>query len=360
MSLFAKPELITLNNLELTNNDLFIRKEVKNPSKKTMVVVNDTHNAIFIKDGAYLNTLSAGKHSVLEKGDKDVDSVEFIYVSKTCKVEVKWGTPNRFDMRDPQTDIPIKIGVRGTFEVQIGDPRKAYLELIGADKTYTTAKLQERLRSRMCSEIQPIIAKVMRERNLTYDRITQNTKEIADLIKPAMANMFNKDYGLTLFSFVIDAIMIDEEDIRKIEEELLRRKDELKQDALKAKEEEERRREFDEQIRKEYELLKLNKAADDIAFERQKWLEELRANNYEKYLRAVEIVGWPNGQPTGKDSSGARGAHYCPKCGHSYENGAKFCPGCGSKVGDEPSVCPSCGKPVTAGSTFCPNCGKKL
>lgn len=355
--LFAKPEFITLNNLELTNNDLFVRKEVLNPSKKTMVIVNDTHNAIFIKDGAYLNTLEAGKYPVLNKDDKNVDKVEFIYVSKTCKVEVKWGTPNRFDMRDPQTDIPIKIGVRGTFEVQIGDPRKAYLELIGADKTYTTAKLQERLRSRMCSEIQPIIARVMQERNLTYDRITQNSKEIADLIKPEMEKMFSRDYGLKLYSFVIDAIMIDDEDIQKIERELNREKEERRRDEMKAKEEEEKRRAFDEQIRKEYELIKLNKAAGDVDFERQKWLEELKAQNYEKYLRAVEIVGWEN---SGNRGEGPRGANFCPNCGHSYEHGAKFCPGCGKKVSDEPAVCPHCRKPVAPGAAFCSNCGQKL
>lgn len=216
MSLFFKKKLIELNESELQNNELFLNKVVSKPNKKVMVVISDTHNAIFLKDGVYINTLSAGKYPILDKGER-VDNVEFVYVSKSCKLEVKWATPNRLEMRDPQTDTPIKVGIRGTFEVQINNARKAYDELMGVDKTYNITVLQDKLRSRMCNEIQPIMAKVMDKQNLSYDKIESKDK-IAELITPTISDIFSKDYGLKLSSFTIDAIMVGDENTQKPEE----------------------------------------------------------------------------------------------------------------------------------------------
>ena len=200
--LFFKPEYIQLD--KEGDDALFVRKETR-PKKRTIVVVDDNHYAIFIKQGVYHNALSTGKYYVLNKGEKNVSSVEFIFLSKTYSVEVKWGTPSRLDMS--QQDGHIKVGVSGTFEVQIGDPRKVYFEFIESDKDFGIEKLQEKLRSRMSSEIQPILAKAMQESNIAYDQMAQHCLEISEIIKPTVADMLNKDYGLKLGSFVISIVV---------------------------------------------------------------------------------------------------------------------------------------------------------
>ncbi|MCH5164767.1 MAG: SPFH domain-containing protein [Clostridiales bacterium] len=202
--LFFKPEYIQLDK---ANGDaLFVRKEVK-PKKRTMVVVDDNHYAIFIKEGVYHNALSTGKYSVLNKGEKNVSKVEFIFLSKTNAIEVKWGTPSRLDMT--WQDEHIKVGVSGTFEVQISDPRKVYFEFIQPDKDFSIEKMQDKLRSRMSSEIQPILAKALQESNIAYDQMAQSCTELSDIIKPTVLDMLNKDYGLKLCSFMLDAILVD-------------------------------------------------------------------------------------------------------------------------------------------------------
>ena len=201
--LFFRPEYIQLDK---GDDALFVRKELK-PKKKTMVVVDDNHYAIFIKEGVYHNALSTGKYSVLNKGEKNVSSVEFIFLSKTNLIEVKWGTPSRLDMT--QQDEHVKVGVSGTFEVQIGDPRKVYFEFIESDKDFSVEKMQDKLRSRMSSEIQPILAKAVQESNITYSQMAQSCEQLSDIIKPTLFDVLNKDYGLKLCSFTLDAIVVD-------------------------------------------------------------------------------------------------------------------------------------------------------
>ena len=83
-----------------------------------------------------MDTLNSGSYEVFEDKSRRKcknSAVEVIYLSKTARLKVMWGTKTRFDFRDPETDVPVKLGAHGEFEVQISNPRKAYMVLIGAE-----------------------------------------------------------------------------------------------------------------------------------------------------------------------------------------------------------------------------------
>lgn len=212
---FSKKKVIKLDNDELKNNELFVHKKISKPNKKTEILVDEMHTAILIKDAYSLNLLPTGFYPLLNRDEKDIKAVELIFFSKTAKAEVKWGVPNKIDMHDCQGKS-IKVGFRGGFEVQVADPRKVYMELISVDKVYNIENIQTKLRSRMCNEIKPVFAKIIDEHALNCAEISQNIEQISEFIMPAMADVFRKDYGLNLVSFVLDAIMIDDEDTQKI------------------------------------------------------------------------------------------------------------------------------------------------
>ena len=335
-----KQTIIGLDELDITNNDLFVRKSCTDLDKNAQVIIEETHSAILIKDGQSMDTLSGGKYPIFDKKDKNVSRVDVVYMSKTARLNVFWGTINKLVLKDPQTDLTIEVGANGEFEVQIQNPRKFYQELVGADKNFTVEKLKERLQGRILSEIEPLIAKTMREENLAYFDLSEKKQIIAKNIMPELVKMFERDYGLTMFSFIISKIFIPQEYIDKIEAELEARKVEAKI----------------EKTAKEY-AAELERLADK-QWERDLILKQLEDANYDKYLEVCKILGW---EPKGNKGGVAGGATFCTECGHAVNPGDKFCPGCGKPVATKKQgECPKCKKVNAPDAKFCSGCGTKL
>ena len=319
-------------------NDVLFSKQpidTKEYDKSSYIIVPDTHNAIIIKDGIAQQTLPSGKHKLFEKESfslKDSHDYEVIFVSKTAKLNIYWGTENRFDMRDPITGTAIKLGASGEMEVQISNPRKAYLELIGYNKNFNIEDLKKRLQGRLLAEVQYNLANIMKEKNLSYDRLGEVLLPVSNEILPHIADMFDKDYGLKVFSFTISCVLIDDAEIEKIKE-------------AKAK-------------HAEIEIHKAEAAnkerLDNISFQREMDLKRLEREDYVKYLEICKLIGWPQSKKEQKS------ANECPNCGVKLEENAKFCPVCGTEIKITKMKCPNCKKMVTKDDMFCKHCGARL
>ncbi len=220
-----KIDIIGLDELELTNNEMFVRKSVNDMSVNSRVIVPETHNAIIIKDGQMLETLSAGSYPLFDKREGmfknekiGAFSVELIFVSTSAKLQVLWGTRNLMDIRDPLTGLSLQMGASGEFEVRVSNPRKFYKELVGADKCFSIDSLKQRLQGKIISVIEPAIAKTMRERNLSYCDIAEHKIALAEGVLPVMQEMFDSEYGLEMVSFFISRILVPDECKQKIDE----------------------------------------------------------------------------------------------------------------------------------------------
>ncbi len=264
------------------NTELFKRISADGLEPDARIVVPETHNAIFIKDGILMDTLQSGSYEIFEEKSKRKCknvSVEVIYLSKTARLKVMWGTKTRFSFRDPETDVPVKVGAHGEFEVQISNPRKAYMVLIGVEDEYTVQDLKERLATRMLSKVEPAIAGAMRSGGLTFDRMSEHKDEIAQSVLPVLSKMFEEDYGLKMFSFTIASVVISDEDIAAIED-----------------------------------------ARKNVSH---------RAAGICPYCGAPYSAGDKFCSACGKPVSAKKA---CPKCGKLNVGGAKFCSACGEKL----------------------------
>lgn len=313
---------------------------VLNPDAE--VIVPETHQVVFVKDGIMNDILEAGKHRIFEvqKGGflglfkKKVSvNVDLIFLSKTCKVKVLWGTRTPIKLRDPITEIPVTLRGNGEFTVQILNPRQFYLTIVGSDKNFTIESLQQRLAGRMMLFVEDVIAKVMQSKHLSYVDISANKKEISDEIYQNVIPLFSDEFGLKVSSFTVYNMGIADEEIIAIENELALRREEMKIEKT-AKE-----------IAAELERLA------DKQWEREMYLKKLEQGDFEKYLEVCKIIGWGN--------KGASNEVVCPKCGTKYPAGTRFCSSCGTQLTQEKKKC-SCGHENEPGALFCSNCGKKL
>lgn len=202
-----------------TNEKLFTRVLVDTITEKSTLIVPETHNAILISDGEMLQTLSKGRYLLgnlipFKKGEKL--SFEIIFVSKTAKLKLLWGTPSKITIEDPVIKETYKMGMSGDFEVQVSDPRKAFLYLVGADDVLTADSLQDRLMSKVVSVVEAEVAKFIAEKKVTFSGVYQHKQEIAKRIVPLLSSSFSSSYGITVYSLNIVNIIFDNIDLERL------------------------------------------------------------------------------------------------------------------------------------------------
>jgi hypothetical protein len=111
----------------------------------TQLIVNKSQEAIFFKGGNALDvfgpgthTLAAGNIPLLQKlvnlpfGGKTPFTAEVYYINKAAKLDLKWGTPDAFQVTEPRYHIIVNVRAYGQFGVKIADGRNFTTQIVGA------------------------------------------------------------------------------------------------------------------------------------------------------------------------------------------------------------------------------------
>lgn len=202
-----------------SNSQLFTRVDVEN--FKSTLIVPETHTAILIKDGQMLQTLKSGKYQIADFLEKDVDSgclLEVLFMSKTAKLKLLWGTAQKLVFFDEFAGQNYHVGFSGDFEVQIGDPRKCYLYLIGVSENLTADALQERLQSNVVSATELTLLDYIKEHHVPYTQLANNKKDMSQKVLLNLSHNLQSEYGISVFSFNILNIIIDSEDLKRLQQ----------------------------------------------------------------------------------------------------------------------------------------------
>lgn len=202
------------------NQKLFSRHVIGELSPKLTLIVPETHNAILIKDGQMLQTLSSGRYLISKFVDikTEIDSaLEVLFMSKTAKLKLLWGTASKFLMYDSLLQENYKAGFSGDFEVQIGDPRKCYLYLVGAAEDLTADALQERLMSNVVTVLETVVVDYIDSNKILFNQIALCKKEISQKALSKLSQKLMSEYGIAVFSFNIANIIIEDEDLKKLD-----------------------------------------------------------------------------------------------------------------------------------------------
>lgn len=201
------------------NQQLFSRVQLQTIDPKLTLIVPETHNAILIKDGQMLQTLSSGKYFVSKFVDLKTEldaKLEVLFMSKTAKLKLLWGTPSKVLMFDSVVEGNYHLGLSGDFEVQISDPRKCYLYLVGASEDLTSDALQERLMSNVVSVVENVVVEHVSKNKVLYSQLSLHKKEISKVVLQSLSKKLNSEYGIAVFSFNIANIIIDDEDLDRL------------------------------------------------------------------------------------------------------------------------------------------------
>lgn len=341
------------------NNTLVWKHPTEDFNTKSQLIVHETQEAVFFKNGVALDSFPAGRYTLdtqniplirkfvnLPFGGESPFHCEVYFINKVVSMDVLWGTSTPIPVQDAVYGIILPVGANGQFAVQVTDSKKLLTKLVGTIREFDQVSLVKAFRGILMTKIKDYIANQFVKEKITFLEITAHIDSISQAIQDNLAQEFEL-YGLQLVHFNINAISVPENDPSFLQlKSALAKKAEMGIIGYSYQQE----RTFDV-------------------------LEGVAAN--EGTGSGVMGAGMGLGMGVNLGSvigSAFRGAvanidvkavgeqpgKVCAKCGAALADKAKFCPECGQRVLEENMViCPKC-KGMTMKGKFCQHCGQRL
>ena len=205
----------------------------------SQLVVNEGQEAIFVKGGIALDVFTPGTHTLISGNipllrkitnalfdDHTPFTAEVWFINKTVKRNLKWGTPQRIPLFDPQTGFPINVGAFGQWGFRIDDSRSFVTQIVGAQLGANSQKIYEYFIGEIIEKLTQTISQFMGN-GLSIFQINAQLSEISQVVNRAVAEEFMR-FGVELVNFSVSNISIPPEEMKKIQD-VMAKKMELQQ-----------------------------------------------------------------------------------------------------------------------------------
>lgn len=313
----------------------------------SQLVVRESQQAVFFRDGKALDVFGPGRHTLstnniplltgllgLPFGGDSPFRAEVVFVSMREFTDMKWGSAQPLVYRDTDLGM-VRLRAFGTYSMRVGDPQLFVNQVVGQRGSYSTAAIDDFLKSVIINEFNDLLGDVQ----TSILDIQRMSKEVADGARAALADDFSR-LGLALITFQVSAITPPEEVQKRIDE----------RSGMAA-------------------------LGDMGAYTQYRTAQAIgdAANNPGS---AGDITGAGVGMGAGlgigqamagamRDANQGQQARQapaqtmtCSNCKSTIPAGSKFCPSCGTNLTGV--ICPKCLSANQPGAKFCNNCGNAL
>ncbi|MDD7132304.1 MAG: SPFH domain-containing protein [Firmicutes bacterium] len=348
----------------------------------TQVIVNETQEVVFVKEGKVLDVLGAGRHTLstdnipllsklvnLPFGGKSPFTAEIWYINKIYALDVKWGTAPAIQLQDPKYHVFVPVTAFGQFGIQVSDSKKFLTKLVGTLPSFDHDVMVKYFRGLLVSNAKNVISGYLVKKNISILEINAYISEISEELENKLRPEIEK-FGIDLVNFYVTSIEAPEDDsaVIKLKEALSKR---AEMDIVG----------YDYGTARSFDTLETaaknegsgsNLMNAGIGLGMGFGIGGQFGNQMSNVASKINTNGGTKEKEMSK----------CKKCGADVEENQKFCPECGAKIGDfckecgaklskkqkycpecgalQLFVCPSCKKEIDENSKFCPECGEKL
>ena len=351
-------------------------------STGTQVIVNESQEVVFVKEGKILDVLGPGRHTLstenipilsniinLPFGGKSPFTAEIWYINKTYSLDVKWGTAPAIQLQDPKYNVFVPVTAHGQFGIQVDDSKKFLTKLVGTLPNFEHNTMVKYFRGLLVSNAKNIISRYVVKKDICILEINAYISEISEELKNDISPEF-KDYGINLVNFYVTSIEAPEEDSAVIKlKEALSKKAEM------------------EIVGYNYSMARSFDTLESAAKNEGAGSNLMNAGiglgmglgvggHFGNQMNSISKNFDTNGE---KNTDNIK----CNKCGCTIEKNQKFCPECGVKIGyyckecgaklnkkdqkfcsecgaSQVLTCSKCNATIDNDDKFCPECGQKL
>jgi len=345
----------------------------------TQVIVNETQEAILLKGGQIADVLGPGRHvletaniPILSKlvnipfGGRSPFTAEVWYINKVHSLSIKWGTPTPIQLQDPKYKVFLPVRSFGQFGLQIIEPKKFLLKLVGTLPVFTKDSIEKFFRGLYLTKVKDAIASYLVKKGISALEINAYLMELSNHMQDVMFPVFD-EYGIRLLNFNVNNINVPEDDpgVKKLKNALAKRA--------------------------EMDIVGFS-YVQERSFDT---LEGAATNPGQAQTGMMGIgmglgIGGAMGNQIGAMAQGMNtaGTKTCPGCNASIPQTSRFCPECGNDTnrsatsricptcrasieserarfchecgGAMDRKCPGCGAAIDGNPRFCPECGNNL
>ena len=380
-------KIIDVIKYESDENILIYKHPTIDFNYGTQLIVHESQEAVFFKDGKALESFKSGAHMLDSKnlpflknginalaGGESVFHSEVYFINLTTQLGLKWGTDSKIRLFDPVSGLHLEIGACGTFNLKVNDGRKLLIKVVGTGSNfkaeqvfesigYTTSASINSFRGMIIQKVKTTLAKLIRENDINILEVDEYLEDLSEQMRIKMNEILD-DYGVTIPEFFITTIVTPDDDpnYRKLREQHAARYLKVQEQRIK-KDEALAAQEVAVVLAETERKTKLIKAAADATAEvklAKGHGEALKALGADYSMETARIIGTKaaENEASGGGSivsdlvkagvgigvgtqvaknvveSVETGTTWeCKKCGHKG-NRAKFCENCGAKKED--------------------------
>ena len=375
---------------EMNNNQLVVRHHVEDFNAKSQLIVYESQEALFYKNGQALDLFIAGRHELKSEnvpllkrafsalfGGKTPLPCDVYFINKVNVMDIIWGTPSPIELMDPKYDILVRVRANGQTGLHVIDSRKFAVKVVGQLPECSVDEVRRAIKGMMISSIKECIASAIIQERISILEIATQLSVISAKIQTQL-NARSADLGLAIDHFSIEAILPSDGDLDALKN--------MQNKRLDTRFEAERIRKLNEAETdsKVYDTRATMAQADAEAYaqkargytyqqQRQFDVMQTMAQN-EGMASAFMNMGMGMGMGMGAGQAmnnmaqnlqqpaqpqAPAATKTCPQCGGEVAATAKFCSNCGQAM-PQARFCPECGTRCPENSKFCINCGTKL
>ena len=354
---------------EMSNDVLVQRSAIKDFNAKSQLIVHESQEAIFFKEGQALDLFGSGRHSLnsdnlpffrkifgkIFGGDKTPFSCDVYFINKVYALELPWGTALPITVNDPEFNYPVDVRSNGQTGIRVKDSRKFVVKVVGQLQEFTVDTVKRQIKGMLMTSLTNIIADTIVTERVGILQIATQLERLSIAMQKRLNEKLD-DLGIEAVHFNIGAIFASDEDMAKLKAS--------REMGLMAQGEAARMR-----ILADAEAERMRKLGYTYQQEKTFQVMETAAANTSNGggminaglglgvgLGVMGEVGRAAGSVM--DTSKAP-TKVCAVCGNKVPITAQFCDSCGNSLVQE-SKCPHCNSPVSAGAKFCANCGQSL
>lgn len=371
------------NNLEILkyagDNNVIVHKEhIENFNTKSQLIVNESQEALFYKDGQALDLFKSGRYSLETENlpffkklfgkifnNNTPFACEVFYINKTSVLEVLWGTANPIIVEDPKYHIIIGARANGQIGLRVSDSRKFVVKVVGQLQDFTLDNIKRTIKSMVIANIKDLIAKSIVNNNVSILEISTHLIEISKLVQEKL-NVELEDLGLEITKLHINTISCDEGDLAKLREtkdKFLEAMTDIDIEAIKtvklgeAKAKSRNIQGYTYQDERKFDVLQ--SAAENEGTSGSLMGAGIGLGMGAGIGAGIGAAATNTAQTLNEQVKPTNGNLICTNCGAKIISGSKFCSECGTPVQTK-KFCSECGVQVDSNSKFCSNCGNKL
>jgi excisionase family DNA binding protein len=181
----------------------------------SQVIVRESQNAVFFRDGNALDVFGPGRHTIATANiplvinwigkafsERTPFPAEVYFVSMREFADRKWGTAQPIIVSNPNMGLGVALlqGF-GSYSFQVKDPQQFVTQIVGAQGIYRTNDIEGRMRSMLLSKLQDLLAETAQTNKVT--ELLALTEELGAGVRAKSQDDFAA-IGLTLKVFYIE------------------------------------------------------------------------------------------------------------------------------------------------------------